>query len=152
MNGATPDQLTAEQKAQLDKALKSESGIWLTTVRPDGRPHTTPVWFYWDGTHIYFGSQDGARLKMRNIEANLHVTLALPDPYNVVVIEGQAEFVNDLASVGDVLAAYGQKYAEAMKRLGMAENPPGYRLVRITPHKFLVWGMPPGSEIVSSAS
>lgn len=147
MNGATVDTLTAEQKEQMEKYLNSETGIWLSTVRPDGRPHTTPVWFYWDGSQVYFGSQDKTRVKMHNIAANPQVTMALPSTNDVVVIEGKAEFVDDLASVGQVMAAYGRKYAEAMKALGMdAGNQPDFQLVRVTPTKFLVWGMPSDSS------
>ena len=27
--------------------LETEAIIWLATVRSDGRPHLTPIWFVW---------------------------------------------------------------------------------------------------------
>jgi hypothetical protein len=29
--------------------LKRELIIWLVTTGKDGRPHSVPVWFWWDG-------------------------------------------------------------------------------------------------------
>ncbi|MFQ5614590.1 MAG: pyridoxamine 5'-phosphate oxidase family protein [Anaerolineae bacterium] len=115
--------------------MDSNPAALSSFVRPDGRPHTTPVWFYWDGERVYFGSQDGRR-KLRNPAANPYVTLALPDPHNVVIIEGEAEFAAE-TEIGPVMAAFGQKYAQAIQALGM--NPAeqaGFRLVRITPASF----------------
>jgi hypothetical protein len=100
--------------------------------------------------HVYFGSQEQTR-KIRNLAANPHVTLALPDTQNVVVIEGDAEFV-DGAEVGRVMAGYVQKYAQAMQAMGM--NPADredFRLVRVTPRRILAWGMPVGGDRVSAS-
>jgi hypothetical protein len=44
--------LTTERDAHIDQRLYSDHMIWLSTVRSDGRPHTVPVWFLWDGKTI----------------------------------------------------------------------------------------------------
>ena len=36
--------MTAEIQAQLENAYY----VWLTTVRADGMPQPTPVWFIWN--------------------------------------------------------------------------------------------------------
>lgn len=137
--------LSTEQKEHVANKLSTEATIWLSTVGSDHRPHTVPIWFYWDETHIYFGSQDDAK-KMRNIAAHPYATLALPDTRDVIIVEGNAEFVEP-SEIGDVMAGYGKKYAKAMQAMGM--NPgerEGFRLVRVTPQKYLVWNMTPSNN------
>jgi len=90
----------------------------------------------------YFGSQGQTR-KIRNLATNPHVTLALPDTRDVVIIEGDAAFV-DGPEVGAVMAGYAQKYAQAMGINPTSRE--GFRLVRITPRKVLAWGMAAGSD------
>jgi len=142
--------LPAEQREHVARRLRSEPTIWVTTVRPDGWQHSTPVWFYWDGTYVYFGSQEQTR-KVRNLVANPHVALALPDTQDVIVVEGDAEFV-DGSDVGRVMAGYAQKYAQAMQAMGMDPGArQGFRLVRVTPRRVLAWGMPAGSDRVGDA-
>ncbi|HIP71175.1 MAG TPA: pyridoxamine 5'-phosphate oxidase family protein, partial [Anaerolineae bacterium] len=36
--------------------LGREMTIWLATVRRDGRPHLTPLWFIWLDGKIYVSS------------------------------------------------------------------------------------------------
>jgi Pyridoxamine 5'-phosphate oxidase len=35
--------------AHAERRLRTEPIVWLTTVRADGRPQSSPVWFLWDG-------------------------------------------------------------------------------------------------------
>jgi nitroimidazol reductase NimA-like FMN-containing flavoprotein (pyridoxamine 5'-phosphate oxidase superfamily) len=86
---------------------------WLTTVRPDGRPHVTPlltVWF--DGApHICTGDHER---KARNLAANPHVVLttganALHGGLDLVV-EGRAERVTDPARLRSLAEAWERKY------------------------------------------
>jgi len=44
---------TKPNNAHVDQRLREEPMIWFTTVRADGRPHTVPVWFWWDGSSLY---------------------------------------------------------------------------------------------------
>jgi PPOX class probable F420-dependent enzyme len=54
--------------------LETEHLLWLTTVRADGIPQPTPVWFLWrDGKFLLF-SQPTA-YKVRNMRSNPNVTL-----------------------------------------------------------------------------
>src|SRR5947209_16378723 len=68
---------TKPNNAHVDQRLREEPIIWFTTVRADGRPHTVPVWFLWDGETFLIFSQPG-NLKIRNLQRNPHITLALP--------------------------------------------------------------------------
>jgi PPOX class probable F420-dependent enzyme len=72
----------------------------LSTINPDGQPHTVPVWFDFDGTNIRVNSPDTAR-KARNMTPGAKVTVLIVDPDNpyhwvevmghVAAIHGDAE-------------------------------------------------------------
>jgi PPOX class probable F420-dependent enzyme len=51
----------------------------FATVRPDGNPAVTPMWFSWDGELLRF-THTTRRAKLRNIEHNPHVALSVADP------------------------------------------------------------------------
>jgi PPOX class probable F420-dependent enzyme len=113
----------------------------LTTVRPDGRPHTVPVWFLWDGETFLIFSQPGT-LKIRNLQRNPHITLALDDTKqggDVVTVEGEAELLSEPRT----MVVYGEKYASLIQEVGadperMVED--FSQQIRITPTKVLSWG------------
>ena len=51
----------------------------LTTIGPDGAPHTAPVWFLLDGSEILLSTFEGMQ-KHRNVERDPRVSLCLVDP------------------------------------------------------------------------
>jgi PPOX class probable F420-dependent enzyme len=53
----------------------------LATVRPDGAPAVTPMWFSWDGELLRF-THTTRRAKLRNIEHEPNVALLVVDPDN----------------------------------------------------------------------
>jgi PPOX class probable F420-dependent enzyme len=67
----------------------------LATVRPDGNPAVTPMWFSWDGELLRF-THTTRRAKLRNIEHNPHVALSMTDPdqpYRYLQVRGIVEQV-----------------------------------------------------------
>jgi PPOX class probable F420-dependent enzyme len=131
--------LTKERDAHIDKRLRAELMMWLSTVRPDGRPHLVPVWFLWDGRTILIFSQPNQQ-KLRNLQHNPNVVVALDTAGqgdDVVMIEGKAELLNDPA-VSAALPAYAEKYKQRLDLYGwtgeaMAED--YSQTIRITPTK-----------------
>ena len=111
--------LTQSKGAHVDARLRAEPIIWLSTVRPDGRPHLVPVWFLWDGATILIFSKP-ANQKIRNLRHSPAVMLALDtadEGEDVVLIEGRAELLDDAALL-PTLPAYAEKYAALNTRLG----------------------------------
>ncbi len=51
----------------------------LTTILPDGTPHTTVVWCEFDGTHVLVNTMKGFQ-KEKNMRRNPKVTLLCYDP------------------------------------------------------------------------
>jgi PPOX class probable F420-dependent enzyme len=60
----------------VDRRLRSEAILWLTTVDRRNRPQPRPVWFDWDGKTILIFSQPGTA-KVRHIGNNRNVALNL---------------------------------------------------------------------------
>ena len=53
----------------------------LTSVGPDGAPHTAPVWFLRDGDDVLVSTFAGTQ-KHRNVERDPRVSLTVVDPRN----------------------------------------------------------------------
>ncbi|MEO3751986.1 pyridoxamine 5'-phosphate oxidase family protein [Streptomyces sp. B6B3] len=87
--------------------LAREWNVWLCTVRPDGSPHTTPVWFVFLRDTWWIGTDAGS-VKVRNIETSPRVSLALEDGRAPVVAEGTARTHHGFPA--DVTAAFAAKY------------------------------------------
>ncbi len=90
----------------------------MTTVRPDGRPQSSPVWFLVDGDEFVVYSATTSRVT--NIEANPAVALNLDGNGlggDIVTIEGTARIVADEPPAHES-AAYVAKYRERMARNG----------------------------------
>jgi hypothetical protein len=106
--GASPTPW-ARARAQLEAA----EVYWLSTVRPDGRPHVTPLIAVWLDEAVYFTTGPEER-KARNLAGNPHCALttggnALNEGLDLVV-EGTAVRVTDDARLHRLAAAYEAKY------------------------------------------
>ena len=122
--------------------LRDDQIVWFATVRPDGQPHTVPVWFLWDGELVTVFSKPDQ--KIRNLGQNPRATLHFNSTStggDVVIIEGQAELPSESAT--DVLSpAYAEKYDEGIKSLGMTPatmTAEYHRVIQFRPEKVLGW-------------
>ena len=111
--------LSNEHHAHINERLHKDITIWLTSVRPDGRPHAVIVWFLWDGESILIFSKPNNQ-KLRNIRHNANVLLAIDDTHegdDPITIEGKATLLPP--GEADVTApAYLAKYREHIKGIG----------------------------------
>lgn len=73
----------------LRERLATERNVWMCTVRTDGPPHVTPVWFVWVEGRAWCCTTSTA-VKVRNLAADPRLSLALEDGNVPVVIEGHA--------------------------------------------------------------
>lgn len=72
--------------------LKGPHLASLATLRPDGRPHVTPVWYEWDGYDFIVATFRNAQ-KLRNISRKGFAALSIYTqqlPYRQVTVEGAA--------------------------------------------------------------
>jgi len=72
-----------------EKRLTEARNYWICTARPDGRPHSIPVWGFWIEGAVYFGTARSSR-KARNLAQNSAVSIHLDSGDDVVILEGLA--------------------------------------------------------------
>lgn len=72
--------------------LAAARNYWISTTRPNGRPHATPVWGVWLDDVLYFGAEAGS-VKVRNLAANPALVVHLESGDDVVILEGEAEWL-----------------------------------------------------------
>ncbi|MFC7304600.1 PPOX class F420-dependent oxidoreductase [Streptomyces monticola] len=114
----------------------------LSTVRADGAPHVAPVWFLLDGDdHLVFNTGKDS-VKGRNLARDGRVALCVDDdrpPFSFVVIQGQAELIEDLVQVGDAATRIAARYMgeERAEEFGARNGVPGELLVRVRITKVL---------------
>lgn len=118
----------------IEARLGREATIWLATVRGDGRPHLVPLWFIWLDGHIFICTGSGTQ-KFTNMYNNQNVALALSDPVNVIMIEGEAHTA-DRSRIDSLAEHFFHKYEWDFRYDKTAD----WRLIDITPYKILSWG------------
>jgi PPOX class probable F420-dependent enzyme len=69
--------LTDARRAHVEGRLRANLMAWLTTVRPDGRPDSVPVWFLLRDDETILVYSQAAKIKLRNIAGNPRVSLGL---------------------------------------------------------------------------
>jgi len=86
-------------------SMADETTYWLSTVRPDGRPHVVPLGPLWLDGAMYFTMGQGTR-KGKNLAQNAHCIIAFNSQGYDVVIEGEAAPVNDEAKLRRIAEKY----------------------------------------------
>lgn len=77
--------------------LKKKAFAHVATIGPNGEPHSSPVWFDFDGEYLYF-SNTKTRQKYKNILKNPKVALSILDPdnpYRYIEIRGDVISIQD---------------------------------------------------------
>jgi hypothetical protein len=99
--------------SEAERGLEDAEVFWISTVRPDQRPHVTPLVAVWLDGALYFCTGPDER-KAKNLARNPHCILttgcnALGEGLDVVV-EGDAVQVRDDAKLRRIAAEYVSKY------------------------------------------
>jgi len=76
-----------------EQRLKVSRNYWICSTRPDGRPHSIPVWGFWMDSAVYFGTARSSR-KACNLARNSAVSIHLESGDDVVILEGRAAEVD----------------------------------------------------------
>ena len=126
-----PTARDATLSALLDKFTQADC-CWFSSVRPDGRAHLAPIWHVWHEDRVYVVTRDKS-VRARNVAHNPHVSVALPDPMNVFIIEGTA------APVADMDAAL-QPLFQAKYDWDISTDADYDLILAVTPVKLMAWG------------
>jgi PPOX class probable F420-dependent enzyme len=112
--------LTNRFGRHVNRRLRQEKIIWLTTVDSHATPQPRPVWFHWDGeTVMIFSERDKA--KLRHLATNCRAALNFntdDDGSDVAVIVGDARILGD-PPPSNRIKAYLRKYTQGIKSLDM---------------------------------
>jgi PPOX class probable F420-dependent enzyme len=77
--------------------LQKPTFAHLATVRPDGAPQSSVMWFDWDGSRIRM-THTRTRQKFANLSAEPRVALSIADPpdgYRFLEVRGAVEKIDD---------------------------------------------------------
>jgi len=118
--------------ARLWEKLAAAPACWFSTVRPNGRVHMAPIWHVWHQDKIYVVTQSTS-VRARNIAQNPAVSIALPDPMNVVIVEGDARFAPN-ARAG-LQPLFQDKYG-----WDIDSDTEYTTIIAVTPSKLMAWG------------
>jgi PPOX class probable F420-dependent enzyme len=135
-------------------ALERAELFWLTTVRADGRPHTTPVVAVWldDALHFTTGADEQ---KAKNLRASPHVVVTTGcngwESGLDVVVEGDAVHPTDSALLARVAEAFHAKWDgqwQFVVKEGGFFHPSGseVQLFSVLPSKVLAFAKGPFSH------
>ena len=125
--------------------LETAINYWIGTTRPNGRPHSVPVWGVWlDDTFYFEGGPDTRR--GRNIAANPAVVVHVERDDDIVIMEGDAETILtlDATLAARLVEAFGAKYGP---KYNYTPDPAGWEgggLYRVRPQVVLAWQHFPG--------
>jgi PPOX class probable F420-dependent enzyme len=84
----------------------------LATIRPDGSPQSSVMWFAWDGEHIKM-THTKTRQKFRNLADEPRVALSIidpSDPYRFLEVRGVLEKIEDDDDVASFYQSLQQRY------------------------------------------
>jgi hypothetical protein len=101
-----------------EQRLKRSHNYWITTVKPDGSPHTMVVWGLWISGRFLFSTGSKSR-KARNLAKNPNCVVSTEHAHEAVIVEGTARMA-DVPTRRQLLAKYPGKYDWDMS--SMAED------------------------------
>jgi hypothetical protein len=127
--------------SDVEHRLRAAHHYWISSVRPDGTPHSVPRWGVWlDGVFYYDGAPTTRHT--RNVERNPAVTLTLESGTEVVIVEGESHATRaEPEGLGAALAEAFGKYRDS----GYTPGPDSWSgadgggLRVITPRRAMAW-------------
>lgn len=120
----------------------SESNIArVATVKPDGSPHVTPVWYLWENNQLLISVMKGS-VKEGNIKQNNKVAVTVDSntaPNKGVIIEGTAKIEELREEIQRRICQRYLKTENIDKYLEWSRGKYQSILIRIHPEKITTW-------------
>ena len=89
--------------------LEKSHNYWISTTRPNGRPHLMLVWGIW-WQHAFWFSTGPRTRKAKNIAADPHVVIGTEKTDEAIILEGTAEEIQDRTVWKQLVEIYNRKY------------------------------------------
>ena len=100
--------------------LDTDKNVWVSSVRPDGRPHLVPIWFVYREDRFWLCTNSDS-VKIHNLRHSPTVSLSLEDGNTPVVVEGTAE-IHPPPYPDDVVVAFFDKFGWNITRRDAADG------------------------------
>ena len=114
----------------------------LATLRSDGSPQVSPVWYEYDGQKLLVIA-DKSTAKTHNIRRDARIMLSIPtptEPYKYVLIEGTAKVTEidvDKVTISICIRYRGQSRGTEFARELLADG--STVVIEVTPNKMISW-------------
>ena len=95
----------------VEENMTTDRFYWVTSIRPDGKPHVRPTWGVWVEGTFYCGGGERTRW-VRNLSTNTDIVVHREDAEEVVIIEGTAERIDDETADATLIERLDTAYAE----------------------------------------
>ena len=121
--------------------------VQVATTRPDGSPHSVPLWFVWRNEAIYVSCRRGSTT-WKAIERDPRIALSLSvgsrwEELSGAVIYGRADPIpGDHPAVRGVMSQWYEKYGELLSGEGFrryAEDVDEPGMLRVRPLRVAAW-------------
>ena len=86
-----------------EEFLKGKHFGKLATLRKDGSPHVTPIWYMREGGRLFVNTTTN-RVKYYNIKRDPRVSFLVDDGYPYVMVEGKARIAEERDPKKDIEA------------------------------------------------
>jgi PPOX class probable F420-dependent enzyme len=138
-----PEQLGS---VRIQEYLATKDVVVLATLRPDGAPVVTPMWFVHDADALTMISVDGLA-KVANLRSDPRVCVVAESgtrrDIRSVTVHGRATFLADTPERRALAARFVAKYGSDLERLwGGSAMPPNRVMFRIVPERVRSRGLP----------
>jgi hypothetical protein len=108
--------------------LERSHNYWISTTRPDGRPHLMLVWGVWWQDAFWFSTGPRTR-KAKNIAANPRVAIGTEKADEAVILEGIVEEIKDRTLWKQLVEIYNSKYGGDVGPLLESSGGPVFRVI-----------------------
>ncbi len=125
---------------EIDTILGTPLIAFIATVKADGTPHVTPVWYLYDGEAVQVAASVDS-VKVRNVRSNPRASLSILDPDDHsrwVQVNGPVTLTKD--GVSGVVRAMWKSYAPGDDWEEKAEDilrEIDFILISVTPEKVI---------------
>lgn len=111
----------AERVRDALERLVTERDVWVSMARPDHGPHQVPLWFLWDGRAVWMCTS-ASSVAARNVRKEPRVRLALPDTFDVVLLQGEAGCFPDQEVPGSAPEAHRKRSGGVRRQVRMGST------------------------------
>jgi hypothetical protein len=107
--------------------LEKSHNYWISTTRPDGRPHLMLIWGIWWQDAFWFSTGVRTR-KAKNIAADPHCVIGTEKADEAVILEGIVEEIKDHSIWKQLAQIYNGKYGGDVEPLLLSSGGSVFRL------------------------